>query len=312
MAQIGIKLADGSFYPILDGDHAQRKRLTLTVASPGQAHAQIDILERGDDGDRFVGSLVLDDLGTTDGELELVVGLNADNQLDAQITDHTGEQYQSLAADLDALEDAGSWSMDVDDQIGDIGSVDSLNDIDLPDLDDDADDDLGGLDLEAALDESDEDFSMPRYDGDDNSDDELALPEFDEDDGALDLSMDLDDGDSDLAAPDFSMPDIPMPGDGDESWDDADAADRDDESAGLSYAAPDGSPNASDELSDPDDEEEVEPRPFQPLVLAAIILISLSLIALGAFGLFSWLSTDPLPPLRAALATVPGVVSAPV
>ena len=41
--KIGIKIADGSFYPILDGDTKQKKRMVLTTVKDGQESVQIDL-----------------------------------------------------------------------------------------------------------------------------------------------------------------------------------------------------------------------------------------------------------------------------
>jgi hypothetical protein len=41
--QIGIKIADGSFYAILDEGLAQRKRLVLTTVKDNQESVQIDL-----------------------------------------------------------------------------------------------------------------------------------------------------------------------------------------------------------------------------------------------------------------------------
>jgi hypothetical protein len=45
---------------------------------------------------------------------------------------------------------------------------------------------------------------------------------------------------------------------------------------------------------------EPEPRRFSALILAAVLLIGLSVVVTGAFLIFRWLQTDPLPELRAA------------
>lgn len=267
MARIGIKLADGSFYPVLEDETRQRKRMVLTVARDDQASAQIDIIREDGELNQYVGCLVLEGLSPdTASELEFTIGIDGEGNVDAQVSDSDGTQYQSLAVNLATLDVGESYSLpDEEDAFGEIGGVDDLQEVDLPDLD------------EPALDIPD-----------------VAAP--DADTTGFD-SAEFDAGDFDAEA----MPDLP--GD-DLSGDDL----------GDAFAAADGpAPSAvgddgpvsmdtflDDELNDDDEEPEEAPRPFSALTLAAVLLIGLSLVALGAFAMFRWLQTDALPDLRAA------------
>lgn len=238
MAQIGIKLADGSFYPVLEDDSPHRKRMTLTVARDGQTSAQIDLLRLDGEQQQYVGCLVLEDL-PADGatELELIVGLDDEGNVEAQVADTDHQQYQSLSVNLESIDLGMNYSMpEGDDDPGAIGGVDSLEDIALPDgIDTEIEDhDLGDLDLETAY--------------ADAPDEELGG-------GALDLDADYGDEEEDEAEP--SRP----------------------------------------------------PRPFSPLVLAAVLLIGLSLVALGAFAVFQWLQTEPLPRPQAEALLVPALLT---
>jgi hypothetical protein len=53
----------------------------------------------------------------------------------------------------------------------------------------------------------------------------------------------------------------------------------------------------------------VESRPFHIVSLIAVLLIGLSLVALGAFAVFRLLQTEALPELRAAVAVAPMVTA---
>lgn len=224
MARIGIKLADGSFYPILEDETRQKKRLILTAARDGQTSAQIDLLRYDDHTEQYVGCLVLEDLpaqGTT--ELELVVGLDGEGNVEARISDTAGAQYQSLSVNLDTLTSTESFSLPEDEEaepLGDVSGVNSLEEIGLPDFDDTIDEAVESVEE-----------SFPEEELDYSSED---VSDSDE--------MDLDD---------------------DADW-------------------------------------EPEPRRFSALILAAVLLIGLSAAATGAFLIFRWLQTDPLPELRAA------------
>ena len=58
---VGIKIADGSYYPILEQGFTGRKKLTLTTVADSQTRVQID-LYRGSENqaDTFLGSLTID------------------------------------------------------------------------------------------------------------------------------------------------------------------------------------------------------------------------------------------------------------
>ena len=196
MAQIGIKLADHTFYPVLGDETPQRKRMVLSPAQERQTSIQVDIVRRSEDGDQSVGCLVLEDVqaGAT-SEFELVVGIDEAGNLDAEIRDPKGEQFRSFSINVSRLDVDDSFLIpEIGGDGGDVGSVTSIGD----ELDDDFD---SGL----AFDES---------------------------------------------------------------------------------------------TADEDNGVRSDTRPFSPLLLTAILLIALSLLALGAFGVFSWFKADFVPGLR--------------
>jgi hypothetical protein len=76
---IGIKVADGKFYPILSENESAKKRIVLTTARDGQESVQIDLYRTAtasmQDAD-FVGSLLVENIARTNkGEpsIELIV-----------------------------------------------------------------------------------------------------------------------------------------------------------------------------------------------------------------------------------------------
>lgn len=259
MARIGIKLADGSFYPILEDETRQKKRVVLTAARDGQTSAQIDLLRQDGQAQQYVGCLVLEDLpaqGTT--ELELVVSLDDEGNVEARISDTAGAQYQSLAVNLDTLTSAESFS--------------------LPDEDDESFGDIGGV----------------------NSLEEIGLPDFDE---AIDEAIDdaiEEDGEPAPAFYDEPFADEPVSG--------ASLSDEPFSDEPLDYGVGDVPAGAEGDLDlDEEGEPEPAPRPFSLLILAAILLLGVSVAFVGAFLIFRWLQTDPLPELRAA-AFIPFMV----
>ncbi len=106
---IGIKIADGSYYPVLDEGFRGRKKLTLTTAKDGQTKVQID-LYRGDGGEadkvEYIGSLIIENIrsaskGTAD--IELSLGLDEAGELSAEANDRSTGESQSFSMSLQTL-----------------------------------------------------------------------------------------------------------------------------------------------------------------------------------------------------------------
>lgn len=102
MKTIGIKLADGTFYPILEEGTAKTYQLDLTTVKDGQTKVQIDLYRSKTNS--MEDAEYLDTLEVTnlvphpngEAELHLSIGLNENNELDAKIVDEeTGEQSQT-------------------------------------------------------------------------------------------------------------------------------------------------------------------------------------------------------------------------
>lgn len=93
MKTIGIKLADGSFYPVLEEGSAQTKKLELTTANNNQTKVMVDLYRSATcsmEDAEYVDSLQIENLiEHPNGEavIAFTVSLDEDNQLDAQIID---------------------------------------------------------------------------------------------------------------------------------------------------------------------------------------------------------------------------------
>ena len=102
MKTIGIKLADGSFYPILEEGTAKTYQLDLTTVKDGQTKVQID-LYRSESGSmedaQYVDTLEVSNLvphPNGEADLHLSVALNEKNELDAKVIDEeTGRKSES-------------------------------------------------------------------------------------------------------------------------------------------------------------------------------------------------------------------------
>ena len=102
MKTIGIKLADGSFYPILEEGTAKTYQLDLTTVKDGQTKDQID-LYRSESGSmedaQYVDTLEVSNLvphPNGEADLHLSVALNEKNELDAKVIDEeTGRKSET-------------------------------------------------------------------------------------------------------------------------------------------------------------------------------------------------------------------------
>jgi LysM repeat protein len=116
---IGIKVADGSYYPVLEHGFKGRKRLILTTVKDNQSKVQIDLYRGNGSGltdARYIGSLLIENIPPAKQgvpEIELFIGVDESGQLSAEANDvRTGESQKfttSLAtlpsADIDGEPD---------------------------------------------------------------------------------------------------------------------------------------------------------------------------------------------------------------
>jgi len=107
--QIGIKLADGSFYPVLPEGGRGRKKLVLTTVRDNQETVQID-LYRGEgehaEETQYVGSLMIENIQRApreEPEVEVVLGVDEQGNLEATASDALTGESQSLSVSLQSL-----------------------------------------------------------------------------------------------------------------------------------------------------------------------------------------------------------------
>ena len=116
-SNIGIKIADGTFYPILEKESFSRKKLILTTIEDDQTNVQIDLYEGEDEllsSNRYVGSLLIEDVApgsAGEAEIELLVGVGSDGSLSAQAQDLRSGESQSLSVSLESLDNEGIYDM---------------------------------------------------------------------------------------------------------------------------------------------------------------------------------------------------------
>ena len=107
--QIGIKLADGSFYPVLSEGDQIRKKLVLTTVRDNQETVQIDLFrgegELAEDTD-YIGTLMIENIQPAplkEPEVEVVLGVDDQGNLEATASDALTGESQSLSVSLQSL-----------------------------------------------------------------------------------------------------------------------------------------------------------------------------------------------------------------
>jgi len=98
---IGIKVADGSYYPVIDVDFRGTKKLILTTAKDNQEKVRVDLYRgRGSSltDASYIDSLLIENIPpATQGEpeIELLIGIDEEGQLTAEAFDQsTGERQR--------------------------------------------------------------------------------------------------------------------------------------------------------------------------------------------------------------------------
>jgi len=114
---IGIKIADGSFYPVLDSSEKKKKKLVLTTVKDNQEKVQID-LYRGDGKElneaRYIGSLIVENIKPApkgEPEIELVIGIDENGTLNATAHDIMSGEKQSLSVSLESLSEEMTYDV---------------------------------------------------------------------------------------------------------------------------------------------------------------------------------------------------------
>lgn len=114
---IGIKVADGSYYPILEKGRKVTKRLILTTANENQSTVQIDLYEGEGEAlhdARYIGSLLIEDLPPAakgEPDVELVLGLDDEGTLSANASEKASGAGESLSIRVESLPENGLYDI---------------------------------------------------------------------------------------------------------------------------------------------------------------------------------------------------------
>lgn len=138
--KIGLKLADGEFYPVLEDGQVARKRLVVTTVQDGQPSVQID-LYRGDgqtvSGAAYIGSLVVEGIPSMakgEPDIRMDLGLAADGTLTAFAQEASTGASQSLKVSLEALSEEEKYEVP-DFEFSKESHESSFTDVDFEDTD---------------------------------------------------------------------------------------------------------------------------------------------------------------------------------
>jgi outer membrane biosynthesis protein TonB len=110
---IGIKIANGEFYPIIDGNVKAKKRLVLTTVHNKQRSVQIDLYKSAAKtmaDALYIGSLVVENIKQKpkgEPSIEMVVSSTEDGEISAEAVDldtSSGGQHQYLSVSVQSLE----------------------------------------------------------------------------------------------------------------------------------------------------------------------------------------------------------------
>ena len=150
MAKIGIRLADGKFYPILEDGQPVKKRLVVTTVKDDQASVQIDVyrkVEEAANDSSYIGSLIIENIppgSKGSPNIRLDLGLDDEGNLNAYALEEATGEHQTLTVSLRALAEEEKYEIpDFDFQdsestpgseysAGSLAGDDSPFDFDLP------------------------------------------------------------------------------------------------------------------------------------------------------------------------------------
>jgi hypothetical protein len=130
---IGIKLANGEFYPVLNEDDRRTRTMVLTTVRDDQNNVQIDLFRgeahAGLAEAEYIASLVLENIRSAPrGELDIHLSMNIDTQgnLNASAREQATGEHQSLSVSLDYLESSMFElpDLDVEDGDGELAAAD--------------------------------------------------------------------------------------------------------------------------------------------------------------------------------------------
>lgn len=114
---IGIKIANGSYFPVLKENSTGKKKLVLTTVQENQESVQIDLYKGAgtEIADAlYIGSLVIEKIERArrgDPEIELVLGIDKEGNLNASASDRKTGDKQNLSISLKTLTEENTYDI---------------------------------------------------------------------------------------------------------------------------------------------------------------------------------------------------------
>ena len=130
--QIGVYLADHTFFPVFPDATPGKKRIVLSTSHPDQECVDIVLFRRDPEfpaGEQRLGNVLLCDIARTtpdESEIEVVLHLHEDGHIDASARDRLSGNTRDVSFDPEEAVPRGD-DLDVPDQFA-AGGVDSLLD----------------------------------------------------------------------------------------------------------------------------------------------------------------------------------------
>ena len=117
MDKIGLKLANGKFYPVLEDGSVARKRLVVTTVQDRQQSVQIDLYRGSGEtvkGAAYIGSLVVEGIppmAKGEPDIRMDLGLSEDGTLTAYAEESSTHASQSLKVSLAELSEEQKYEI---------------------------------------------------------------------------------------------------------------------------------------------------------------------------------------------------------
>ena len=136
---IGIKIANGEFFPVLNEQDRIKKRLILTTVNNNQESVQIDLYKGREDGSSienasYIGSLIIEDIApglSGEPDIELLLNVDGEGNLNATASDRQSGDMQSLSVNLDSVAEPESYDLpdfELNDEFNSELDTDSMDD----------------------------------------------------------------------------------------------------------------------------------------------------------------------------------------
>lgn len=134
---IGIKVADGTIYSVIEEGFSGQKKLILTTVRDNQTAVQIDLYKGGGEKaeqSNYVGTLVIENIPPApkgNPEVEVVLGVDDSGNLNARASDILTGERQSLSVSLESLSPQGSYDIPefaFDEELPESQESESVND----------------------------------------------------------------------------------------------------------------------------------------------------------------------------------------